>query len=271
MDSNNTVERALYATKWADLKHYADDFPRVYFGNEFCQRLIPSTEELEQVLDFVSEKSLAFTFVTPYVTDEGLRILEPLLQKIEETKPDSEVVVNDWGMLHRLNERHPNLEPVMGRLLHKMKRGPRLMNLLDILPQTTINYFMGCSLDSPLYRRFLVGRGIRRVELDNLLQGIALALSHTGISGSLYLPYAYITTTRLCLAAVGDVSGNEDEIGIFPCQKQCQKYTFLLTHPVMPLPIIRKGNTMFFKNEKVPENIREGNINRIVVEPEVPL
>lgn len=159
----------------------------------------------------------------------------------------------------------------MGRLLHKMKRGPRFMNLIDILPESTVNYFRSCSLNTPLYLQFLVGRGVRRVELDNLLQGIALDLSHTGISGSLYLPYAYITTTRLCLATACDVSGNEEEIGIFPCQKECQKYTFLLTHPVMPLPIIRKGNTMFFKNEKVPENITERNINRIVVEPEVPL
>jgi len=271
MDSNNTVEQALYATKVTDLKHYSDSFSRVYFGHEFCQRLIPSAKDLEQVLDFVSEKSLAFTFVTPYVTDEGLRILAPLLLKIEERKPGSEVVVNDWGVLQMLNDRYPNLEPVMGRLLHKMKRGPRLMNLLDILPRSTIDYFMSCSLDIPRYRQFLLDRGVRRVELDNLLQGIALNLTNSRISGSLYIPYAYITTTRLCLAASCDVSGNEEEIGVFSCQRECQKYTFRLTHPVMPLPIIRKGNTMFFKNERVPENIAEKNINRIVVEPEVPL
>ena len=271
MTGNNAVERALYTTKLADLKHYTDDFSRLYFGNEFCQRLIPPAKELERVLDFASEKGLSFTFITPYVTDEGLGMLEPLLRKIAETKPDSEVVVNDWGVLHILNERHPDLEPVMGRLLHKMKRGPRFMNLMDILPEGTINYFQSCSLDSPLYRRFLMEMRVKRVELDNLLQGIALDLSHSGISGSLYIPYAYITTTRLCLATSCDVSGKEDEIGIFPCQRECQQYTFLLTHPVMPLPLIRKGNTMFFKNEKLPENMTEKNINRIVVEPEVPL
>lgn len=97
MDSDNTIEQALYATKLADLKHYTGSFSRVYFGNEFCQRLIPSAKELEQVLDFVSEKSLPFTLVTPYVTDEGLRILESLLLKLEKRKPGSEVVVNDWG------------------------------------------------------------------------------------------------------------------------------------------------------------------------------
>ena len=104
---------------------------------------MPSPKELEQVLDF--------TFVTPYVTDEGLKILESLFPEIEEKKLGSEVVLNDWGILRILNERHPNLEPVMGRLLNKMKRGPRLMNLLDILPQSSIDYFRSCSLDVPHY------------------------------------------------------------------------------------------------------------------------
>jgi hypothetical protein len=144
------------------------------------------------------------------------------------------------------------------------------MNLIDILPDSTLDVIQSCSLDAPLYRRFLLARGIRRVELDNLLAGIALDFSHSGISASLYVPYAYITTTRLCLAA-GDVSGHEEEVGLFSCHKECQDYTFQLTHPVMPLPLIRKGNTVFFKNENLPENLTEKNINRIVIEPEVPI
>jgi len=147
------------------------------------------------------------------------------------------------------------------------------MNLMDILPQSTIDYFRSCSLDVPLYQRFLIENGVGRVELDNLLQGIDIGLEGTGISCSLYIPYAYITTTRLCLAISCDVHGKEDEIGIFPCKKECQEYAFYLTHPVMPVPLIRKGNTMFYKNEEIPEdNVMEKNgIDRLVIEPEVPL
>ena len=268
---SDKIERALYITRVTGLKHYDGSFSRLYFGQEFCQCLMPSATDLEQALDFASENDVAFTLLTPYVTDEGLRLLAPLLQKLEDKKPGSEVVFNDWGVLNVLTDSYSGLEPVMGRLLNKMKRGPRFMNLTDILPQSTISYFMSCSLDTSLYRRFLVGRGIRRVELDNLLQGLTLDFSNSGISGSLYVPYAYVTTTRLCLAASCDVSGKEEEVGISPCKKECQEYSFLLTHPVMPLPLIRKGNTVFFKNEVVPENIAEKNINRIVVEPEVPL
>jgi hypothetical protein len=264
-------EWALYATKVENLKHYRNEFSRIYFGNEFCQRLIPAINDLGQVLDFVSRNKLGFTFVTPYVTNDGLDILRPLFGKIAEENPGSEVVFNDWGVLRILNEGYDGLEPVMGRLLNRMKRGPRLMNFMDVLPQSSIEYFRSCSIDVPLYRKFLIRNRVRRVELDNLLQGIELNLADSGITGSLYIPYAYVTTTRFCLAVSCDVHGKEDVVGIFPCRKECQEYTFYLTHSVMPVPLIRKGNTVFFKNERVPEDMEVRNIRRIVIEPEVPL
>jgi hypothetical protein len=271
MTEDKAVEHALYVTKLADLNHYDNGFSRLYFGQEFCQRLIPPVKDLEQALDFAWERNLSFTFVTPYVTDEGLTKLGLLFHKVEKERPGSEVVFNDWGVLRILNKDYPNLEPVMGRLLNKMKRGPRLVNLLDTLPQTTLEYFKSCSLDVPSYQQFLLTNRVRRVELDNLLQGIDLDLSNSGISASLYMPYAYITTTRLCLAISCDVHGKEDEVGIFPCRRECQEYTFQMTHPVMPVPLIRKGNTIFFKNDEVPEDLAAKGVNRIVHQPEVPL
>ena len=269
--NDGTIEQVLYITAVADLKHYSSKFSRIYFGNEFCQRLIPSIKDLGQVLDFVSRNSLRFTFVTPYVTNEGLKTLEPLFTRIMEEKQPSEVVFNDWGVLRIINERYDGLEPVMGRLLNKMKRGPRLMNLLDLIPKTAIDYFRTCSLDTPIYQRFLLQNRVRRVELDNLLQGIGLNLAGSGLNASLYIPYACITTTRLCLASSCEEHGKEDEVGVFPCNRECQRYAFQMTHPVIPVPLIRKGNTMFFQNEKTPRSMAKRNINRVVVEPEIPL
>ena len=264
-------EWALYITRAVDLKHYDKKFKRIYFGNEFCQRLIPGPDELAHVLDFLSKNSLDLTFVTPFVTNEGLRILEPLFSKIAREKPGSEVVFNDWGILRVINEKWGDLVPVMGRLLNKMKRGPRLINLLDVQPEAAVKYFQSCSIDTQHYRRFLTSHRVRRVELDNLLQGIAPNLVDSEISISLYIPYAYVTVTRLCLAISCETHGKEDIVGIFPCKKECQKYTFHLVNPVMPVPLIRKGNTIFFKNDKIPEDLGKKNIDRIIFEPEVPL
>lgn len=266
------MEQAVYLTKIDELVNLNVQFSRVYFGNEFCERLMPKLEDLKETLRFVSKNDMKFTFVTPYVTNKGLRNLEQLLDYIANASPGCEVVFNDYGVLRILLNRYDGkLKPVMGRLLNKMKRGPRLMNLIDILPEPTIEYFKGSSLDTPVFQNFLLKHKIKRVELDNLLQGIELNLTKHQIAASLYIPYAYITTTRACLAINCDIHGKEDEIGIFPCNKECQKYVFHLKSKAMPIRLIRKGNTVFLKNDKIPQHLEKLGIDRIVHEPNIPL
>jgi hypothetical protein len=263
------MEQAIFISKVDNLKYFSPHFSRLYFGNEFCEQLIPSVTELDQVLDFISENSLDFTLVTPYLTDNGLRGLEILFQEIAQKRPDSEVVFNDYGVLRVLRSRYRQLEPVMGRLLNKMKRGPRLMAVIDKLPQTTVEYFRSSNLTLPVLGKFLNDNGVRRVELDNVLQGFDFSLDD--LNASLYLPFAYVTTTRLCLTNSCDIPEREELIGIFPCKRECQKYTFYLRNEIMPVMLIRKGNTIFFENGALPDGIEEKGITRIVTEPEIPM
>jgi hypothetical protein len=62
-------------------------------------------------------------------------------------------------------------------------------------------------------------------------------------------------------------------VGIFPCKKECQKYTFALDNPVMDTSLIRKGNTIFYRNTKIPqsEELKEKKIDRVVIQPEIPI
>jgi hypothetical protein len=267
----NNIEHALYITCAEDLKHDTTQYTRIYFGNEFCERLIPSEVELGSVLDFVKENRLDFTFLTPYVTNEGMEKLDGLLLLLDGWEKPCEVVFNDWGVLERINRESAFLQPIMGRLLNKMKRGPRLMHFLNIVPKETVDYLRSCSLEMPVFQKFLIENRVKRAELDNVLQGIDLDLSGSGISLSLYVPYAYVTTTRLCLACRGEDPDWEEKIGIVPCGRECRKYTFKLTHPVLPVPLYRKGNTKFFRNEIIPGGIESKGFDRIVFEPEVPV
>jgi len=264
------MEQAIFISRVENLKYYTPHFSRLYFGNEFCEQLIPSITELRPVLDFVGENSLDFTLVSPYATEKDLGRLEVLFREVARRQPGSEVVFNDYGVLRVLNSRYGELEPVMGRLLHKMKRGPRLMTVIGKLPPSTVEYFRGSNLTVPILVEFLNQHGVKRVELDNLLQGFDFSLDDN-LSASLYFPYAYITTTRFCLTAACDMSEREEIIGIFPCKRECQRYTFYLRSEVMPVILIRKGNTIFFENEVLPEGLEERGINRIVTEPEIPM
>jgi hypothetical protein len=263
------MERAIFISSLDNLRYFDNGFSRIYFGNEFCEHLVPSITDLKQIMDFASERGINFTFVTPYVTDNGLKRIQILLEKIAEEKAYTEVVFNDYGVLRMLNKKYSHLTPVMGRLLNRMKRGPRLMAVIDKLPQTTVNYFRRSNLTIPILVEFLNTNNVKRVELDNMLQGIDLTFNN--MEASLYVPFAYVTTTRLCLANFCDKPELEGMIGILPCKKECKKYTFIMDSEIMPVTLIRKGNTIFFRNDSLPENLDKIGVTRIVVEPEIPM
>jgi hypothetical protein len=265
------MEQALFVSKVDNLKYFedTDEFSRLYFGIEFCERLIPDADDLKKVISFVNEKKIDFTLVTPYVTEDGLERVERLLKTLAVLKPGSEVVFNDWGVFQVMDEKYPDLIPVLGRLLNKMKRGPRLMNVLDKIPEESVRYYRSPGITVPKVREFLLKNRINRVEFDNLLQGIDLERTGDEIRKSLYLPFAYITTTRLCLTALCDQPDRVKEVGILPCGHECQRYTFCLKNPIMIANLIRKGNTIFLCNEDIPDNLRM--FDRVVIEPEIPI
>ena len=265
------MEQSLYISKTTNLKYWNQEFSRLYFGMEFCERLLPSPSQLKKVINFVQENDLDFTLVTSYVTNSGLKKVEKLLKLLSELRPGSEIVFNDWGIFHLLREKNYPLKPVLGRLLNKMKRGPRIVNIKDKIPPTSLEYFMTPSLSIPEIQEFLITNNIKRVEFDNLLQGLNLNTITGNLHLSLYLPFAYITTTRFCLMPSIN-SSEEMKIGVLPCKKECQQYAFQMLNPVMTTPLIRKGNTIFFSNEQIPHELIQGDkIDRIVIEPEIPL
>jgi hypothetical protein len=260
-------EKALFISRKENLKYLTDEFQRVYYGDEFCDRLIPFEKELKEVMSEVKEKGLSFTFVTPYVTEAGLKKLIKLFSVLPEK---TEVVVNDWGAFRVIKERFSDLAPVLGRLMIKLKRGPRIAGFLASLPKESVDHLKRTNLGVPVYSKFLTENNIFRAEIDNPLQGFDLSDVPKEIKLSLYIPFAYVTTTRFCLTANCDDADKKGVIGVFPCGKECRKYTFYLDNPVMNKMLIRRGNTIFYQNTQIPEKINNFNIDRIVVQPEVP-
>lgn len=262
------MEQAILITKAENLKYVNSKYSRLYFGNEFCQHLIPSLRDFKIILDFVLKHNMHFSLVTPYVTNEGIESLRPLLKHVVSNFPDAEIIINDWGVLRLLRDEFGGLNLVLGRLLTKQKRGPRILSIKDKVPSTMIQHFKESNIDVPILSDFLINNRINRVELDNLLQGITREAA--SLRASLYFPFAYVTTTRFCLTA-----SSERQIrfsrSIYACNKECQRYTFRLRHKNMPVDLFLKGNTQFFKNRDMSYNLDDLNIDRIVYEPEIPM
>lgn len=289
------MEKAIFITKVSHLKYVNDKYSRLYFGNEFCEKLIPSLKDLKKALSFARRKALDFSLVTPYVTNVGLERLNSLFELLKKLGIKCEIIINDWGILNLINHRYPNLTPVLGRLLTKQKRGPRLIKLLKRktrprlikdpqnpkirhivfqkkLPLNLDPYYKGSNTSSvPIIHNFLIRQHIRRIELDNTGQGLFLELPKGKISASLYTPYIYITTTFFCLTAGCD-DKKKSFLKLKPCKRQCQKYIFKLRHRTMPKIIYLKGNTQFYKNTHLSiKNLKNSGVDRIVYEPEIPI
>ena len=126
-------------------------------------------------------------------------------------------------------------------------------------------------INIPGYHDFLKSYGISRVELDNLLHDGEVNLSGAKIKASLYVPYAYVTTTRFCNIPSYNVSMRKLLPRILPCKKECQLYSFKLTHSTIPVPLLMKGNTQFVRNDRIPDALEQKGINRLVYQPEIPM
>lgn len=260
-------ENALFITQKENLSYLTPDFKRVHFGVEFCERLLPAKKELQETHAEVAGRGFAFTFVTPYVTEDGLQKVRGLLKLL----PDgAEVVFNDWGVFKLLHEQFPQLVPVLGRLLTKIKRGPRIMKFIDQLPKDALDHLRSTNLGVPRYTDFLFANNICRAELDNPLQGLNLGGIPAQLKLSLHIPFAYVSTTRFCLTANCDAPDKKGFIGVFPCGKECRRYTFFLDNAAMTTMLIRKGNTIFFRNTTVQPELRESHIDRVIIAPEIP-
>ena len=290
------MEKAVFITHCGQFKSFdAKEYSRLYFGSEFCERNIPSSQELKKAIGFARKNGMDFSLVTPYVTDRGSAQLKVLFDLLKASGNPCEVIVNDWGVLRSINASYPSFEPVIGRLLVKQKRSPGLKRLLERktcmkfvknprqkgkkilfiqekLPLEMDYYYKGSNVASvALIQDFLMSRGVRRIELDNTEQGLIMNLPKGRFFASVYVPYCYITTTFFCPTAGCDEK-KRSFLRIKPCKKQCRKYVFELRHKSFSRVIYLKGNTQFYKNGTF-DNVQYSRmgVDRIVYEPQIPV
>ena len=257
------------------------DFTRLYFGQEFCERALPKADEVLQGLRFCHENGKEFTLVTPYVTEDGFARVEDILENLERYGVDCEVVVNDWGVLHLLHDRFPSLVPVLGRLLNKIWRDPRMDSYLKDIPPADRRSFKTCSVAGPFMRDLLGSLGVNRIEMDDLPQGLPEDLPQWGYLVSLCLPYGVITTGRICFFQSWGLKP-EDKFRTSPraCARQCRGQWLDLSENTPgvrsgdpPFRLVQKGNTVFYRQSSrwVKETLQKAasfGVGRIVYQPE---
>jgi len=279
------IEKAIHITKPENLKYYNQRYSRIYFGNEFCQNLIPSLKQIKEAIIFARRNKAGFTLLTPFVTELGLSKLSLVFQFLKKNESAAEIIVNDWGVLELLATKYRNIfELSLGRLLTRQQRDPSLQRV--IMKQQTAGikdrngrikilvhvppgekYHSGIQssyINSISLQRFLYALGIRRVELNNIIQG--LLVDNIIFEKTIYTPFINISTTRFCPM----LTPKQKKYRISFCRRECQKVYSKLRNRYVPKIIYKQGNTTFYKNPVALKKITLLGIGRVVYQPQLP-
>lgn len=237
---------------------------RVHFGNEFCQRLLPSARALTAALGAASSRGFAFGLALPPLTDAGLDRAGALLALLPE---GTEVTLNDWGLVRRLNRRFGHLKSTVGRLLCRVLKEPRA-------PSAAYLELGGHGFMTPGFEG-LVGRlGVGRLEMDvpPFACSDDMRVSHGKLA--VHVPFGFATTGRIC--RIGNLCRpmkRKFATG-HVCARECLTYRTILAggagRATASSGIFQRGNTLFYRHTAamaaaVCGAISAGSVDRLVV------
>lgn len=231
-------------------------FTRIYFGNEFCDKFLPSIKQIRNVLSFCRKNKVNFSFVTPYCTDSTLKKIYPLLSILPEK---TEVILNDFALLEIIKKK--NLISILGRLLVSISKDPRISF------DSKYNFYLKSNNLHRSYLKFLLNNGISRIELDNVMQGYNINIDDK-ISLSLYYPFVCCSITRKCIFANQSQLNKKFKV-IVQCNYECLNKTFRYNIKGCRRPLYIMGNVQYYVN-KNKTIIYEKKINRLVYMPKFP-
>jgi len=251
---------------------------RIYFGGEFCERLLPDKKTLLRVLSLVDKNRLNFSLITPVVSDQALGRLEQLFSILPE---GSEVIVNDWGTLRLLRRSYPKLIPVIGRQLCKMIKDPRLPSAqwLKLYPH---------GIQSGPFHKLLAQFEIERIEMDvppfAELQDFISPLHEL----SVHLPFGFSLKGRMCKMGALQLEPPRKFGPGHGCNKECLQFSSKIyrkcstdkassnsslarENEAADLNAFQQGNTMFYRHSPVmtkvlAQALSRNKVNRIIFE-----
>ena len=237
---------------------------RVHFGNEFCERLLPSRSLLESVVKTVSAAGLGFSLIAPTLTDHGLDAAQQLLEALPN---GSEVVVNDWGLMRRVRHGFPRLHLSAGRLLCRMLKEPRA-------PSAQYMEFGGHGFMSPGFEALLQRFGVSRLEIDVPPFATVEDLRAPDNQVSVHVPFGFTTTGRICrIGSLHQPPARKFATG-HHCARECLSYATAMESAREPrgsgIRIFQRGNTVFYRHTPamsavVADAIAAGMVDRVIV------
>ncbi len=214
---------------------------RIYVGDEFCANRLPSPDRILRFRRWAEEAGVGITLLTPILSDAAIQACTPLLDALFRKDPAAEVVVNDWGVLRFLMDRYRGFRIAAGRLLDKGFKDPRSPG--NPVGGEGDELFSGGTFDHTPIREVMDRLGVCRLERDLLPGRCETGASDDRFGLSIYYPYGYFTTGRICWPA----SVRQRFVPGGTCDHVCQTLSMGLAHPDFTLPVFQNGNTLYYR------------------------
>ena len=237
---------------------------RLYIGNQFCHLLFPEEDLLFTLMDKTWADGLAVTLSFSYLREFMLKPIQQLLETLnfwcQKHQRTVEIVVNDWAMADLLTD-FPHLHPILGVLINKRRKDPRLSYKKGELSALSEN-----SINADFYRNFLAETcRVTRYEEESC--GYLPELPEG--KHSLHLPFYQTNTSQYCPLYARCKRGSRGAQTLpKDCPHWCREYAFL--YPAH-LHMLGRYNSLFALDTGIlrsPELLggwlREG-VDRLVV------
>lgn len=211
---------------------------RLHFGNAFCPHLFPEEHTLQSLIEKARRERFAVTLVFPILHEAKRQETEYLLEWLDNwcarRQETLEIAVNDWGTA-ALATQKKNLIPVLGVLLNKRKKDPRMC-----YKQGDSTLFQQNSLNAAFYRNYLKENfGIERYEWE----GCDYPQTFPEEKNSLYFPFYQTNTSQHCTLYAECVNGSRGaQKEVVNCPRYCEQQAFLYPKH---LQMVGRYNSLF--------------------------
>jgi len=240
------------------------ELSEIRLGNEFCERLIPTSKQLQKTATIANQFGLKSTLTLANLTDQGQKKLRRLMPTLPV---ETDIVVNDWGTAHLIAEEFPKHTSVAGRLLCKHLKESRIS-------KPAIDPEVNWPVTSEPFQNILNEFDIKKAEVDLAPHTAMPKEKLKEVILALHLNQGYSAKSHIC--KVG--STNQPIDGKFVSGHLCRRECLLYETQVSDLPhpreneldIFQRGNTWFYKytdrmNASVSQALHDGIVDDVVV------
>ncbi len=157
----------------------------IIIGSEYCANLFPGGDTFDVLMRRARDAGVRFSIAAAEAASVDI------LLRAKEYQAQTEVLINDWGMLDPMRGANA-LIPALGTRLNRRRKDPRLKwrsgydAYADLIPQNAAN--------DPAFRKMLGECGVLRYEYESC----GSANAPVGTSNSLHLPLYHTNASRLC-------------------------------------------------------------------------